>query len=662
MRTWLSWAWPAASLAAIVAACGGGNGTTGGFTSDGGENGDSASSSGGSSGSSSGAASSSGASSSGGSSGSTSSSGGSSSGPNDAALDISFPDAFTHPDSSSGSGSTSSSGGDGAMGCSPNGVTCTGSVQNICNNGSLTTTDCSKLSPPEQCANGYGCVVCQPGTGSCNGNVGTACNSTGTGTVTNNCDPALGETCNPSTGQCQGDCASLGQSYLGCEYYAVTMSNSALDQTTFYFSVSLSNASTKTANITITGPNATNITDTIAAGQLKEYKLGWVQPLSCNGTCNDFTNSTPGTELVTGGAYHIRSTEPLSAYQFNARDYVINGVYSYTNDASLLIPVNALTGNYRVVSGATWQFSNGHQYPANVDIIGTANGTQVTYTAPAGNAIQAAAGLSTTGGTVTLNQGDVLQIAAALNGTASAFGSDQTGALISATQPVLVFGGQDCTYMPATVPACDHLEEINFPLETLGKDYLVTLPDNQNGTPQQYVKIVGTVANTTLTYDPPQAGAAASLGAGQVTFFHTTQHFHVHATQPIIVGQFMESENNFTTSDTAGDPAMSLAVATPQFRSSYQFVAAPNYAQNWVNVIAPTGAAVTVDGASVTGFTPIGSASGYSVAYVSLCANNASGCTGTHSASGNAPFGIEVYSYGSYTSEMFPGGLNLNRQ
>jgi hypothetical protein len=50
------------------------------------------------------------------------------------------------------------------------------------------------------------------------------------------------------------------------------------------------------------------------------------------------------------------------------------------------------------------------------------------------------------------------------------------------------------------------------------------------------------------------------------------------------------------------------------------------------------------------------------VAHVSLCANNASGCTGTHSATSNAAFGIEVYSYGSYTSEMFPGGLNLNRQ
>jgi hypothetical protein len=577
----------------------------------------------------------------------------------DASLDIGFPDVFGFPDTGGGSGGGSGSSSGGQPTCAPNGITCAGNVANICNAGMPSMQTCAGATPT--CANGYGCVACVPGTGSCAGNVGTACNATGTGTVTSTCNAALGEACDGATGQCTGDCANLGTSYIGCEYYAVTMSNSAIDQTTFKFSVSLSNTSTQTANITIVGPNATNVTDTIAAGQLKEYYLGWVQPISCSGTCNGLTNDTPGTELVASGAYHIESNEPLSVYQFNARDYVIGSEYSYTNDASLLIPVNAQTGNYRVVAGATWEFSStGHQYPGNVAIIGTTAGTQVTYTAPAGNPIQAGGGLSTTGGTVTLNAGDVLQIAAAGNASASAFGSDQTGALISATQPVEVFGGCDCTYMAATVPACDHIEQINLPLETLGSDYLVTLPNNQNGAPKQYVKMVGTVAGTTLSYDPGIAGAPATLAAGQVAFFQTTQHFHVTSTQPVMIGQFMESENNFTTSDTAGDPAESISVATAQFRNSYQFVAPANYAQNWVNVIAPAGATVTLDGAAVGGFAAIGS-SGYSVAYVQLCANNASGCTGVHNASSTTPFGIEVYGYGSYTSYMYPGGLNLNR-
>ena len=221
-----------------------------------------------------------------------------------------------------------------------------------------------------------------------------------------------------------------------------------------------------------------------------------------------------------------------------------------------------------------------------------------------------------------------------------------------------MFGGSDCTYMPASTPACDHLEEIIFPVETLRSDYLVVLPNNQNGTPAQYIKIVGTAAGTTLTYDPAIAGAPPTIGAGQSSFFHVTQNFRVTSSNPIIVGQFMESENNFTASATAGDPAMSVAIPQAQYRSSYQFVATPNYQQNWVNIIAPNGSTVTVDGTNYTSGTAIGG-SGYWTTPISLCVGS---CTGVHAASGTAPFGIQVYGYGAYTSYMYPGGLNLTRQ
>jgi hypothetical protein len=59
----------------------------------------------------------------------------------------------------------------------------------------------------------------------------------------------------------------------------------------------------------------------------------------------------------------------------------------------------------------------------------------------------------------------------------------------------------------------------------------------------------------------------------------------------------------------------------------------------------------------VTGFAAIGG-SGYGWAHVALAAAN----NGVHNASSATPFGIEVYGYGSYTSYMYPGGLNLTRQ
>jgi hypothetical protein len=104
--------------------------------------------------------------------------------------------------------------------------------------------------------------------------------------------------------------------------------------------------------------------------------LPWVPSLSCiGGTCNGTQLLTPTSTLVAGGAYHSKSTEPVTVYQFNAYDYQLNVTcgsdangsppcHSYTNDASLLIPVNALTGNYRVMAGAAWGFSANGQTTA----------------------------------------------------------------------------------------------------------------------------------------------------------------------------------------------------------------------------------------------------------------------------------------------------------
>src|SRR6202041_253488 len=141
---------------------------------------------------------------------------------------------------------------------------------------------------------------------------------------------------------------------------------------------------------------------------------------------------------------------------------------------------NAMTGNYRVAAWPSWNFEGVENFAGTIAIVGTTAGTSVKITPP-GSAFQAGAGLTATGGTVTLNAGDVLQIGSILNSTEDTYGTDPSGTLVAASAPVEVFGGSDCTYIPASVPACDHIEEIQFPLETLGTDYLVTLPDNTNG-------------------------------------------------------------------------------------------------------------------------------------------------------------------------------------
>lgn len=541
-------------------------------------------------------------------------------------------------------------------GCSPNGISCVG--QNpvfavTCSNGASSSVNCTAQN--KLCADGFGCVACIPGSGSCNGSVATRCLPDGSGTVVETCDSLMGLTC--QAGVCTGACANIGQSYIGCDYYAVTMLNHLLNQGVFFFSVSISNTSQQTAIVTITGPG-TNLTYNIAQGAIKEVTLPWVKPLACGvGPCNGgwWQPTPPTTTRANASAYRIRSTAPITVYQFNARDYQIGGNYSYTNDASLLLPVNAMTGSYYVATAPSF-----YQWPGLIAIVATQANTQVTLK-PSVN-IVAGGGMAANGGTITMNQGDVLQVTNPVPGGVS-YGTDMTGSVVTATAPVEVFGGHACIYIPPSYGYCDHIEEVMFPLETLRNDYVVVPPNNTNGTPKHFVRIVGTVANTALTYQPAVGGAPATLNAGQVGLFETTQAFRVTALSnnvaaPILVGTYMEGETRFTTSNTAGDPAMSAAVATPQYRKQYAFTAPPNYMQNWVTVTALTNTAVTIDGVPVGALTAIG-ASGYGYRHVPLCANNS--CTGTHSATSAGPFGIQVYGYGSYTSYMYPGGLDLKR-
>lgn len=599
---------------------------------------------------------------------------------NDATLDVNFGDAIWTAD---GQGGGSDAAQDTGTGCAPDGILCNGNVAEICTNGSLSTQTCTG---GEVCADGYGCVTCIPGSGSCNGAIATLCNSLGTGYTTTTCDSQLGLAC--QGGVCVGDCANIGESYIGCEYYAVTSLNHLLDQGAFSFAVSVSNTTNKSATVNITGPHAvTGNPFTVAANSIQSIVLPWESSLSCGaGTCDNETTqpTTPGTELVTGGAYHIKSTEPVTVYQFNARDYQIASkcsttdqfysssppCYSYTNDASLLIPVNALTGNY-----VTASYNSFYNWPALIDIVGTAASTTVTVTTSTN--ITPGSTLTATGGKVTLNAGDVVQITNPTPGTVS-YGNDMSGLQISATSPVEVFGGHACVYTPATEAACDHLEEVMLPLETLGTDYLV-VPPNMTGiltgyrltAPAHFVRIVGTKASTTLTYQPTptviSGTASTTVGLGGVVTFETSTPFHLTSTNAVAVSMVMEGSQNYGGGALNGDPGMSVAVGTQQFRNNYAFTAPNNYYINWVTVIAPANNSVTIDSTTIpsTSFTAIGT-SGYGYYHYKICdsSNNNTLCSNAasnHTASSAAAFGIQVYGYGSYTSYWYPGGLNLTR-
>ncbi len=481
-------------------------------------------------------------------------------------------------------------------------------------------------------------------------------------------------------------------SYIGCDYWPTVLANNVWS--IFDYAVVVANAGMTTASINVTGPGGIVRTASVAPGALTKVFLPWVSSLKGADSDNCGDGVPLGSSVfAAASAYHLVSTAPVTVYQFNALEYkgaggptgknwsacpgdttCVNansanfgsatGCFSFSNDASLLLPSTAMTGNYRVM---------GHE---GLPAIGTYaaitatrdNGTTVTVSVSLTGHVIGGKGITDTraSGTLTLkmNQGDVAELVG--DPTAS---SDLSGSLVEAkcggeSCPVQVLTGAPCLSIPADpTNTCDHVEEANFPAETLGKDYIVTVPTGPNATPVGHlVRIYGDFDGTTLTYAPSTPpGCPATLRAGQVVECGiVTMDFEVKGSQPFGVGSFMESGTIVDPNDpdgSEGDPSESFTTAVEQYRTKYVFLAPDDYDFSFGDVVAPTGTSLHLDGAAVTATGKALGKSGFEVFRLPLGAGQA----GAHVLTSTKPVGLQVMGYGRYTSYQYPGGLNLQQ-
>ena len=174
----------------------------------------------------------------------------------------------------------------------------------------------------------------------------------------------------------------------------------------------------------------------------------------------------------------------------------------------------------------------------------------------------AGAGITAAGtGTVTLNQGDVLQMIAK-HGACNVFtgctgyGGDISGTSLTATAPVQVIGGHQCANVPnISTAACDHMEEAIFPTETLGVDYLVAYPEAPGPSASPHtIRIAAVNGNTHVTFDPAiHAAATLNPGSAPLQIAGVTQDVHITSDQPILVAQYMQGANSVPS--MLGDPS-----------------------------------------------------------------------------------------------------------
>lgn len=515
------------------------------------------------------------------------------------------------------------------------------------------------------CVQGRGCLGCVPGSMRCDPTNllrTQSCLADGSAYATGaECNAADGETC--TAGVCVGRCSdsALGNSYLGCDYWPTVTPNAGL-QPVFEYAVVLTNPQTYAVRATVTGGSLTAPrTLELAPGAVETVILPWVYELSAmNPSCIPIGKTcipwNPANSVLRrGGAYHVRSNGPISAYQFNPLTFERMGRYSYTNDASLLLPQGVLTRHYTAVTWPNFPSqAAGEENPMTYYFGGfisvvAVTGESTTVTVRASTALRAGTGVPAirAGETRTfqLQPGDVLQLVGDGRG-------DVTGTTVESSEPVAAFVGHDCTNVPLDNPACDHLEEQLLPNETWGREYVVSgLRDRGERAPSP-VRIVSRVDDNQITFDPPSAHAPVTLGAGQVLDFATAAHFVVRGTGAFLPVQFMRGQGYDRS--MAGDPAMVLEVPVEQYRTSYDFTVPSSYVSNFINVVTAEGGALEMDGQPLRGSSSV--VAGFTVYTLPIAPGNHR----IQSATGQG-IGLKVYGVAPYTSYAYPGGLDLRQ-
>lgn len=557
-------------------------------------------------------------------------------------------------------------------------------------------TDCGD----KRCFNGQ-CGDCVPGQRQCQGSSVMACTLDGAGFVfQEDCDTEnTGRMCH--LGMCINLCEfnAKFKTNNGCEYWALDLDQFYDSSDTVYqgknapFALVVSNTN-QSFKATVTVSNASGVVRTVTAPP-KQATIINLPSLNIEGSG------------VTDKAYRLTSTLPIVAYQFNP----LENVQVFSNDASLLIPTNALGKRYVIMSWPTIGMNgDGQQLASTFTIVATEPGDTVVEVTPSA---VVAAGTDVpalpigTKHTWTLAQGKVLNIEAF-----SQFG-DLTGSVVVADKRIAVFAGHVCANAPISlckggkcsydplisctvnsdcpsIAACDHLEEQLPPISAWGKRYVVPKTFARGKAPD-VVRVLASEDGTSITVKP-SITTIPMLNKGQFHEFEISQDIELESAKPFLVGQFLEGQNapgsahagcySLNTSDfcengggncvcddtfgsctkqsncspndaNIGDPSFMVGVSLEQFRTEYVFLVPTKYRQSYITIIAKAGATVTLDGSvlQASQFKTLPSGD-YMTATLPMF-------PGSHSLSSSERAGLLVYGWDWYVSYGYPGGMNV---
>jgi len=593
-------------------------------------------------------------------------------------------------------------------GCTPGAWSCAGNVYYLCGADGMSRE--MEMTCPGACNPTEGCTACMPGSRMCEGNVSMVCAPDGSGFVTGRDCGELGSTCG-SNGFCGDACgaAESSRSNIGCEYWPVPLANSGDWEGRYDFRVVVANPGSSPANVRVFRGTTMTASATVPAGGVDDIVLPWIAGV------NDGIDGEDDTSFgMANGAYRLLSDTPVVVAQFNPFEYD-NGMtvpdpsdpfgapvpdYSFSNDASLLLPAHSFTGDYIAASfyplsivdvvndplfGPMRTPGTIPGYIAVVGVTPEPTTVQIAVSAPVAADSGGRFGATSRGGSIsfTINRGEVVHVVTqpppdcstgrpgysedslcapddpfcdAARGFCQEAEYDLTGSRVQANHPIAVFGGHACAYVPHDAQACDHLENQMPPLQTWGTGYVSGPMGDLGGTIQNIVRVTAAFDGTSVTVDPPQGGVSTvTLGTGQWEEFTATSPFRVSSDQAIMVTQYLVGQFATEPESARGDPAMVVLPPEEQFRDDYTFVTPTSYnasteGQSYLLVTRPTGLEINLDGSAVNpSWTTVGDRE---VGIVEVSG-------GTHSMTAAQPFGVIVYGMGQFTSYAYPAGLDL---
>ncbi len=503
---------------------------------------------------------------------------------------------------------------------------CSGELYQVCSNGNwVTQMSC----PSDQvCAPTIGCAACLPGASGCMGDQIVSCDGSGnlTQNVQQDCAPD-GLTCavDPSTGMaaCVTPCDSkaLAHSYTGCVFYAVDLpqftiptpliGTIAADQ---QFAVAVANPWSVPVNVVVErddgAPQGTPQIAQVTTTQVPPRGLSTIALPQ-----REVSGYQPGMRnrsLLTTTAYRITTDRPTSVYQFNP----INNPDAFSNDASLLIPANALDASYVVLG---WPGTGGDVSAGGLTIQ-TDKRSYITIVATQANTkVRVTPSTEVMGGdnvgpihagtaySLTLNEFDTLNLEGADFATAGA--TDFSGTRIEADGPVAVWSGVECMTInpdppidPMKTCCCDHLEEQIFPRSSLGLDYVVVRSEGRShsAADPEFFRIMALDDGTMVHTNLPAPDDQFTLNGGQMHEMDVTDDFVVQSTKAVMIGQFQVSQDAAANGAETGDPSFSLVPPVAQHRNEYIFLVPSGYMENWALMSVPTGATILLDGSPLT--------------------------------------------------------------